>query len=63
MSMRRTETNTCLLSSGTVNPPSSAKIAIPGDYHPEDPGIWWDVYKRNRTDYVGPGPRAWKCPV
>lgn len=48
---------------GKVTPPSSAKIAIPGDIKFEDPGIWWDVYKQNRTSYLGPGPRAWKCPT
>ena len=48
---------------GSKNPPSSAKIAIPGGIKVEDPGIWWDVYKQNKTTYLGPGPRAWKCPA
>lgn len=52
-----------VLGSGTTVPPSTAKIAIPGDIKFEDPGIWWDVYKQNKTTYLGPGPRAWKCPT
>lgn len=49
-----------VIGTGTAVP--EEKIALPGGYSPDDPGLLWNVYTQNRTDYVGPGPRAWKCP-
>ena len=46
---------------GTAVP--TGLVAIPGAYSPEDPGVWWNVYKNKSTTYVAPGPRPWKCPT
>jgi hypothetical protein len=50
-----------VVGTGTAVP--TGLVAIPGAYKFEDPGIWWNVYTNNRTNYVGPGPRPWKCPT
>ncbi|KZV89121.1 family 61 putative glycoside hydrolase [Exidia glandulosa HHB12029] len=45
--------------SGTSTGPTSGLVAFPGAYTATTPGIVFDVYQGNASQYVVPGPAVW----